>query len=247
MLKYILLGVIQGLTEFLPVSSSGHLVILQKLLGLSGQEVVLSVVLHLGTFFAIIIFFFKDILNTLGNRKLLFLILVVTVITGVIGVAAKGFFESLFSAIRPVGFALFITGIVLILTRRALSASRKALNFKDAVILGLTQAVAIIPGISRSGVTISTLLFRRIDREASFKFSFLVCLPAILGATLLEAKAINLALKGNALNFGAGFLASLITGLFALKLLKLVIDKAKLYYFGYYCIGLAIIILLFVK
>ncbi len=245
MLKYIILGIVQGITEFFPVSSSGHLVILQKLLGLSGQEIALSVVLHLGTSLALVIFFFKDILKALREIKLLSFIIVVTIITGLIGISGKDFFEKLFSSPKLVALGLIFTGTILIFTRKFTAAKRDMLNFKDALILGLTQGIAIVPGISRSGITISTLLFRGIDWETSFKFSFLASIPAVLGALLLEAGKVDIALKTNMANFSAGFMASLLSGLFSLGILKLILRKAKFYYFGYYCILVAVIILLF--
>lgn len=247
MSKYILLGIIQGLTEFLPVSSSGHLVIMQNIFGITENQLAISVVLHLGTVFALIVFFFKDIVQTLRNIKLLLLIIVVSIITGIIGILGKDFFESLFSSVKLVAIALIVTGIMLILTRKFMHAKRNIMGIKDAIILGFTQAIAIIPGISRSGITISTLLFRRIDRETSFKFSFLASIPAIIGATLLEAKKINFALKTDLLNLVVGFIVSLLSGILALWILKLVLQRAKLYYFGYYCIFIAIITLLFIK
>ncbi|MFH0790682.1 MAG: undecaprenyl-diphosphate phosphatase [Candidatus Omnitrophota bacterium] len=247
MLEYIILGIIQGLTEFFPVSSSAHLVIMQSVLGIKEGGLVISVVLHLGTVISLIVFFFKDILRALRSFKSIALILIVTLITGVIGVAGKDFFESLFSSTKLLALTLIITGGILILTKRFMQAERKELNFKDALILGLFQAIAIIPGISRSGITISTLLFRKIARETAFKFSFLVSIPAILGAVILEAKDIRIACEYNFTNLAAGFLVSLLTGLFSLWVLKLVLRKAKLYYFGYYCIAVAILTMLFVK
>ena len=247
MLRYILLGLVQALTEFLPVSSSGHLIIAQRLLGMSGQELALSVILHLGTTAALIIFFSKDILRIfmLRDKKLLFLIVIVTVITGAIGVAGKEFFEGLFSSVKLVAVALILTGIILILTRRFMEYKREALGIKDALVLGFAQAIAIIPGISRSGITISTLLFRRVDKEASFKFSFLAAIPSILGAVLLEAKKINFALGLQPANFTAAFISSFLAGFFSLWILKTVLRHAKLHFFGYYCILAAIFTLLY--
>jgi len=247
MLKYVLLGIIQGLTEFFPVSSSAHLVIMQKILGISGQEAVLAIVLHLGTSLALIVFFFADIKRALGDLKILSLIIIVTIITGIIGIAGKNFFESLFSSVKIVALALIVTGIILILTQKFMHSRRSNLTVKDAIILGITQGIAIIPGISRSGITISTLLFRKIDRETSFRFSFLASIPAVLGATLLEAKDIGFAFHLEPMNFVFGFIFSILSGLFSLWILKLVLRKAKLYYFGYYCIFVAIITLLFIK
>lgn len=246
MLRYVILGIIQGLTEFFPVSSSGHLVIMQRLLGESGQEIALSAVLHLGTICALILFFFKDILGVFKNIKLLFLILIVTIITGIIGVLGKDFFESLFSSPKLVALALVITGAILLLTQKIREPKRDTVDFKDALFLGIMQGIAIIPGISRSGITISTLLFRKVNRETAFKFSFLASIPAILGANFLEARKIEFALRTGFSNFFAGFLSSLLVGIIALWVLRVILRKAKLHYFGYYCIIIAIITLLFI-
>ncbi|MFH0762871.1 MAG: undecaprenyl-diphosphate phosphatase [Candidatus Omnitrophota bacterium] len=249
MLKYIFLGIVQGATEFLPVSSSGHLVIFQKALGMAGQELAVSVILHLGTLCALIIFFFKDILELLRNPKWLILIAVVTVITGIIGILGKNFFEALFSSPKVAALALIITGAILIRTRRFINSRRNILDIVDALILGLVQGAAIIPGISRSGITISALLFRKIDRELAFKFSFLASIPVIAGAVFLEAKKIDFALKGSlsAAGLTAGLISSFIAGIFSLLILKAVLRKAKLHYFGYYCIIVAVITLLFIR
>ena len=247
MFKYILLGIIQGITEFFPVSSSGHLVIMQKLLGMAGGELSLSVVLHLGTALALIVFFFKDIIEAARNVKLLLLIGVVTIITGVIGITGKDFFTALFSSPRLVAVALIVTGLILMRTRRFIHGRRDMLDIKDALVLGLAQGLAIIPGISRSGITISTLLSRKIDKATSFRFSFLACIPTILGAMILEAKDISLIPGADLKNFAVGFLFSFLTGLLSLKVLKTILLKAKLYYFGFYCIFVALLTLVFIK
>lgn len=247
MIKYIFLGIAQGLTEFLPVSSSGHLVIIQKVFGIHGEAVTLSVILHMGTFIAMVIFFFKDILKLLRNPKMLFLIIIVTFITGVIGILGKDFFEELFSLPKFVALAWIITGLTLVLTRKFMNTERNKVTAKDALILGATQGIAIIPGISRAGITIATLLFRGLDKETSFRFSFLASMPAVLGAAILEAKKINFVFQSAPRNLLAGFLFSLLTGLIAIWMLHLALRKAKLYYFGYYCFLVAIITLLFVK
>lgn len=247
MLKYIILGVVQGATEFFPVSSSGHLVILQRLLGLSGEELALTVILHLGTLLSLIIFFFKDILNLFKNTKLLFLVIFVTIITGVIGLSGKDFFEGLFSSSWLVTAGFIFTGIILILTKKFTQGQRKDLNLIDAILVGITQAVAIIPSVSRSGMTICTLLFRGVDKEASFQFSFLIAIPAILGAALLELKEIHLALNAELSSIAAGFFSSLAAGLFSLWILRSILRKAKLHYFGYYCIFIAVITVLFIR
>ena len=245
MAKYILLGLVQGLTEFFPVSSSAHLVIMQKLFGLSGQEIALVAVLHLGTLLALVIFFFRDILGLLRNLKLLLLITIVTIITGVIGITGRPVFEGLFSSLIVVSIALMITGIVLIWTMKFINSKRENLTIKDAIILGFAQAIAIVPGISRSGLTISALLFRGIDRKTAFRFSFLASIPAIMGAAILEIGKIDVAFQIQPLNFIAGFVSSFLTGIFALWLLSKAVEKAKLHFFGYYCILLALSVLIF--
>ncbi|MBL7151228.1 MAG: undecaprenyl-diphosphate phosphatase [Candidatus Omnitrophica bacterium] len=247
MLKYIFLGIVQGVTEFLPVSSSGHLVILQKALGVAGQELAVSVVLHIGTLCALILFFFKDILDLLRNVKWLILIAVVTVVTGIIGILGRDFFEGLFSSPKAVAVALMVTGVILIRARLFINSRRNILDIVDALVLGLVQGAAIIPGLSRSGITISSLLFRKIDKELAFRFSFLAAIPAILGALVLEAKKVGFALTGNSAGLLAGFIASFIAGIISLWLLRLVLRKAKLHYFGIYCIIAALITLLFIK
>ncbi len=247
MIKYIILGVVQGVTEFLPVSSSGHLVLLQKIFGLSGEEVALSIILHLGTLVAVGIFFFKDILKALRSPKMIFFIFAVTLITGIIGFAAKDFLESLFSSVKFLPLAWVFTAGILLATKNYLSCKRDSLNIKDSIILGFTQAVAIIPGISRSGMTISTLLFRKLEVNTAFSFSFIVSLPAILGAALLEARKIDFVIQENPVNLALGFISSLLTGLVSLWLLKKVLVQAKFHYFAYYCLTIALITLIFVR
>lgn len=242
MIKYIILGIAQGLTEFLPVSSSGHLLIMQKLLGISGRELGLSIVLHLGTLTALALFFFKDILEALRDKKAIFFIIIATLITGIIGVSGKDFFESLFSSPKLVSLSLAGTGLMLLGAKGFLArAKRDVLNAKDALSFGLVQGLAIIPGISRSGATISALLFRGLKKEKAFSLSFVAAIPAILGAFFLEAGEVKSCLFLEFTNFFAGFIASLFSGLLALWGLRIVINRAKLHYFGYYCFVIAVL------
>jgi len=244
---YILLGIIQGLTEFLPVSSSAHLVILERVFGITENQVAISVILHLGTALSLVVFFFRDLLNLFRHPKLILFLAITTVITGVIGFLGKDFFESLFFTIVPVAMALFVTGAILISTRKFMAGVRSEMALKDAVVLGFTQAIAIIPGISRSGITVSTLLFRGVEKMQSFRFAFLAAIPIIFAAAILEAKDINAAIQLDALSLGAGFGVSFITGLISLVALRRMMQKARLHYFGYYCIIVAILTLLFVR
>lgn len=247
MIELIILGIVQGFTEFLPVSSSGHLAVLQKLFGLSGQAVEVSIILHLGTLFAVMVFFFKDCLNALRSARVLGYIAVVTLITGSIGVFGKDFFEGLFMSSKAVSIGWIASGIMLLMTARFLKGSRSSMGLKDALILGVTQGIAIIPGVSRSGTTISTLLFRGIDKMSAFSFSFLISIPAILGATLLEAKDIGFALKGDPAGLAAGFTVSFISGIAALFLLKRMIAQKYFHVFGYYCVLIGTLTFIFLK
>jgi undecaprenyl-diphosphatase len=247
MIKYVILGVVQGLTEFLPVSSSGHLVILQKILNIQGPQVAVSVFLHLGTLLAVVIFFWKDILSLLNNLKLFRQLCLVVIITGTIGILGRDFFESLFSSSKVVGIAWIFTGLILLATKKTTQANKDRLGTKDALILGLTQSLAIIPGISRSGITISTLFFRKINRQLAFSISFLVSIPIILGAALLEARKIESLGQSDFKNLVIGLIFSFIFGWVALLTLKFMIHKAKFHYFGYYCLFMAAVALFFIK
>ena len=247
MFKYIILGVVQGLTEFFPVSSSAHLVIVQKLLGIFEQRVFISVILHLGTTLALIVFFFKDIVAALHNRRALIFIAIAVFVTAAIGIPGKKFFESLFASSFVAALGLIFSGVILILTRRFTQAKRNNFNYKDAFVLGLAQGLAIVPGISRSGVTISTLLFRRLDKETSFRLSFIASIPVVLGAVLLKIKDINNFSNLNLQGLLAGFIFSFAFGIIALKILKAFLEQAKLHYFGYYCILLAVVTIIFLK
>ncbi len=246
-IKYIIFGVVQGLTEFLPVSSSAHLVFAEKILGPVSNDVAFFVVLHLGTVLALLVFFYKDIIALFKNFKLIGLILTATFITAVIGLLGKDYFESLFSSVRATAWQLALSGIILIVANAFVYGKRQVINLWDSVLFGLSQAIAIIPGISRSGTTISVLLLRGIDRDKAFNFSFLASIPAILGAAVLEIKDVNLGLKVNTFNFIVGFIFSFIAGLISLYLVKSAVKKAKLHIFGYYCIIVSLAVIIFVR
>ena len=257
-LHSIFLGMVQGLTEFLPVSSSGHLVFFQSLLGLKEPPIFFDVMLHLGTLLAVVIYFWKDIwkiIEGIGstlkgkekNReevKLFLWIILATFPTGLMGILFKDWFESFFSKPKLVGGMLFITGLVLWLTRFVKKEGKPLIRMGwiNAILIGIAQGVAIIPGISRSGATISMGLFCGLDRELSGKFSFLLSIPAILGATLLEVKKVDsggalwTTLIGSAIAFGVGMMA--LTVLF--KIIKI----GKIFNFSYYCCGMGILMII---
>jgi len=247
MFKDAVLAVVQGLTEFLPVSSSGHLVVFNKLLA-GGSSVFFYLSLHLGTTLAIIVFFFRDIVRYLRSAEKIKQILIVTLITGGLGFIGKDFFESLFSNTRNIAIALLCNGIILILANQSIkTAQRKSINFWDAVIFGFFQAAAIIPGISRSGLTISSLLFRGIDKEEAFKFSFIAAVPVIIGGFIMEylrQSSVTIS-HFNSFNYYGGIAISFLTGLAALFLLRIFVKNSRLSYFGYYCLAGGILLFFF--
>ena len=251
---------VQGLTEFIPVSSSGHLVFFQSLFGLKEPQLLFDIMLHLGTLMAVVVYFRKDlwkmaqgIIEAIKTREVnpsanLFLwITLATIPTGLMGVFLKDWFESLFSMPQVVGLMLLVTGLFLWLTRLTGGAGRtvEKMTWIDSILIGIAQGVAIIPGISRSGATISAGLFRGLDRELAGKFSFLLSIPAILGATILHIRKLGtqgemgFSLLGMAVAFGVGLLS--------LKFLMKVIKRGKLHRFSYYCLGMGLLIILLTK
>jgi undecaprenyl-diphosphatase len=251
-MKYLLLGIIQGLTEFLPVSSSGHLVIFQRLFEVP-HSIAFDVVVHLATALAVIVYFWKDILELFtSKRKMLWLIVVGTVFTGILGLGFKDFFESLFSSVFAVGWFLLLTGLIIVLAEWIGKGRRKLeeMNIWDAVLIGLAQGCAVAPGLSRSGTTISASLARNLDRTLAARFSFLLSIPAILGAGLVQSKAI---IKAGTVGIGAwplvlGFIAAFFSGWIAIMIFMNIIQRTSLRIFAYYCfvVGTIVIILNFI-
>ncbi len=246
----ILLGVIQGLTEFLPVSSSGHLALVQSFIKDFKQPGLLfDVSLHVGTIFAVVIYFRKRIIEIFKNLKLLGLVLASTAVTGVIGVAFKETFENMFSDIRLIGAAFVVTGIILLLAERVKEGSKteKEMSLPNALFVGLIQGVAIIPGISRSGSTIAGGLFAKLDRKFATEFSFLLSVPAVLGAAVLESRHLTKSdmIGVNPVVYLAGIIAAAIVGFLCIKLLVNLIQKKKLYYFSIYLFLLGTTVLIF--
>lgn len=252
----IILGLIQGLTEFLPISSSGHLVIGKHLLGLSAPGAIIEIILHFGTFFSIIIYYRKYLLNLIldafsnnsgESRKIIGLILVSIIPAGVIGILFDDYIEKLFSNLYLVGINLIITGIILFSTRFTHEKKAKSsLTITKVIIIGIAQAIAILPGISRSGITISTALFLGINEKEAARFSFLMALPVLFGASILKIKdALVFSEDISTYNIFIGFMLSLITGYICLSILVNILNKKKLWLFSFYCliIGFLIIVL----
>ncbi|MBF8437338.1 undecaprenyl-diphosphatase UppP [Halanaerobiaceae bacterium Z-7014] len=253
LLNVIILGIIQGITEFIPISSSGHLVIFQHFMEVDGG-ITLNVFLHFGSLLAVAYVFREEIIGIITlkekYRRLTYFIIVGSIPAGVIGILFEDFFEEVFSTLTVVGFALLVTGSLLWLSDKVNTRERPLENMKwgDAIFVGIAQALAIFPGISRSGSTIVGGLFKGLNRELAARFSFLLAMPVIGGATLLQARNIfSIGLDGiTAVELTAGTIASTIASFFAIKVLLILIRKEKLSIFAYYCwvLGLTIIFIL---
>lgn len=256
----LILAVIQGITEWLPISSSGHLTIAQKYFRLTDDAalVFFDIAIHIGTIFVVLITFRKDVIDILKaffqrdfeseEGKLALFIIVGSIPTAIIGflLLYLDIIDMLFSNLLIVGSALLITGIFLYASNYVKDG--KELNYIDSLIIGVAQGVATIPGISRSGFTISTGLLRKVKREKVFTYSFLLSIPAVLGAMTATIVKKHEILTAGSLNLGftaLGVITSFIVGCIALQLLKKIFTKQKFHLFAYYCwiIGFAIIIL----
>lgn len=239
------LGVIQGITEFLPISSSGHLALTQKLFGFTEANIAFDTFLHFGTLLAVIIFFWKDLIKL--KLKQWFIIAVGTIPAVIAGLLIKDYIESIVTSTLLVSGFLIITGILNLISDKKLQqeSTTKEIGFKTALITGIFQAFAIIPGISRSGSTLFGSLIQKIDRREAFKFSFYLAIPAVLGATILQGlDVLETGLNGvSPYLYLLGATIAFITGVSSLKVFKYIIDKARLEIFGWYCISVGIIFL----
>lgn len=238
----IFLGLVQGLTEFLPISSSGHLVIMQRIIpGFSQPGVLLDVFLHLGTTLAVIFYFRKTILTFL-KEKLLFII-ISSIPAALIGVIFGGFLENLFDSIRIVSVALLVTSILNLKTSQ-IKSKNIAINSKNAFVIGIFQAIAIIPGISRSGSTIFSGSLMGFSKKKAAEFSFIISIPAVIGATLYQFVKYFGSIQGNYLTMSLGFLSSFLFGYMAINMVLRLVTSNKYIYFSIYCATLGLITLL---
>ncbi|MCK9582055.1 MAG: undecaprenyl-diphosphate phosphatase [Endomicrobiales bacterium] len=245
-----ILGFVQGLTEFLPVSSSAHLVFFQHFLGWNKPELFFDIMLHLATVIAVLIYFRKDIPALFTtDKKTLYLLILASVPTAVIGFAGKDYFEQTFSSVSSVAVFLFFTGIILF-TAQFFGKEKKAFNsfgIGDALLIGIAQGLAIMPGISRSGSTIAVAMLLGYKRSDSARFSFLLSVPAVLGAALLGFKDFSGDIGVSYSSVAVGMLVAVIAGLFAIHYLIKLLNNNKLYIFGFYCLVVSVLVFLFAK
>ena len=261
-IQAIILGMVQGLTEFLPVSSSAHLVIVPELLG-AQSSLAFDTLLHVGTLVAVVGYFWKDILAMIKAflsslkdlfrgkfregvkedpfKRMTWLVLVGTIPAGLMGVLLKDQFESLFNSVTAVGFFLLITGVILWAAEwinRKNSDKKgkriKEVSFTNSLVIGLFQGFAIAPGISRSGSTIAASLFSGLERKLAARYSFILSIPAILGAALIQTKDIVSFDSNLGVLFG-GFISAMIFSYLAVKFMMGYIQKHSLVIFAYDC------------
>jgi len=251
LIKSIILGAIQGFTEFLPVSSSGHLLVARKMFGLAEAGLLLDTMLHFGTLVAVLVVFWHDIWGMIKKpfSHLTLLVIVGTIPTAIIGLSFKDYFEELARTGSTVGFNFLITGLILWIADNYKERGTKnieRISFKDSLIIGTLQGAAILPAISRSGLTIAGSFFRGINREAAAKFSFILSIPAILGAVVLQGADI---LGGNIEGVSmsslvVGTVVSAICGYVAIRWMLDIIQRKSLKIFSIYVWILGSIILI---
>lgn len=243
------MGIIQGLTEFLPVSSSGHLVLFQKLFGISEGTLLFTTMLHVGTLASVVVVFWKDILEIIRKpfSKLTLLLIAATIPTVIIALVLKDSVEAAFQSASTLGIGFLITGIVLWGVESAKPGNKvlKEMSWKDALVIGVAQGFAIFPAVSRSGSTIAGALFQKLDRKFAARFSFLLSMPAIMGSIVFQVKDIvAVGQSSEVLPIIVGTLVAAISGFFAIKLMLDIITRKSLKIFAYYVFGLGSLILL---
>ncbi len=268
LIESIILAILQGLTEFLPISSSGHLVLAEHFLGVKKSGIEFEVFVHLGTMLSVIVIFWKDTVDILKsfftkifqvdrlktnfqtdeNFKTAILILWASIPAGVVGILFEEKIESAFQNPKLTSLFLIVTGLILFSTRFAKNNPGKDFNFVSSLFVGIGQAFAILPGISRSGATISAGMFAGINGVKSARFSFLLSIPAIFGATLLKTiKIFESSLFDQIPQLMFSAFISFIVGYIAVKFLLKVISRGNFNLFSYYCLIIGLLGLIFLK
>ena len=244
-IQAIILGLIQGLTEFLPVSSSGHLVLFQNLFGIKEAGQAFSIILHVATLIAVFVYYWKDIWALIRNpfQRTTALLIAGTLPTVVIALLFNDTFNAIFGAGKYIGFNFLFTGCILLYADSRIAGRKKIRNMSlfDAIVVGTMQGVAILPAVSRSGMTISTCLARGMNREEAARFSFLLSIPAIkdiVTGEVVLAEAMGIA------PMACGFIAAAVSGYLAIRFMVDVIKKGKLKWFSVYVFILGAVLIL---
>jgi undecaprenyl-diphosphatase len=248
-IKAIIMGLIQGLTEFLPVSSSGHLAIVGQLLKLELDDgAFFEILLHFGTLMAVFIAFRKDVLALIvdtDNKKFVILIIVSSIPTVILAFTLENFINSSFTILLVPAIGLMVTGLLLLSTKFIKEGSLNAGNtgYLRAIIIGVAQGIATIPGISRSGSTLVASLLLKLDRAFAIKYSFIMSIPVILGATLVKALEVDFSAVGSTqiLSYLIGTIVAGTVGYICIRTLLIIINRNKLHYFAYYCFTIGIL------
>ena len=280
-LQSIFLGIVQGLTEFLPVSSSGHLAIIQNFFKIdTGSSILFDILLHLGTLLVVFVVYWKDIwklileaLHMLGDifanlgiclrnkkaaektryrkivrtnyRKFVVLLIVSTIPTGIIGILGEKLIKNASDTLLVPGICLLITGVLLLISDRVQNCYKipKDVTYKEGVLVGAAQGLATLPGLSRSGTTITACLLCGFDRKFAVKYSFILSIPAILGAAVLEIKDVGQEVipGGMVGTYAAGMVAAAIVGYICIRSMLVVVKNKKFKYFAYYCFAVGVI------
>lgn len=249
LLQALILGIVQGIAEWVPISSSGHLAIMYRLMGLD-VPLLFDIFLHIASLLVIVVVFWKDIINMIKSTinfdfkskygRMALFVIIASVPTAIIGYLFNHLFREAFNCIVAICFGLIITSIFLLFSR--LGKNTKKLRWYNSVVIGISQGLAILPGVSRSGSTISTALLMDIDRLTAFKFSFILAIPAIFGA-MLNDFSLNIMKDIPLLPLLFSMIVTFVVGYVSLKfLIKLVLNN-KFYYFAYYCMFLSLILL----
>ncbi len=257
----LILGILQGLTEFLPVSSSGHLVLGQSILGLKEPGLLFDVLLHVGTLAAVLVFYGKDLWRIVQGwvsslvrgdanaaaARTGWLLILGSVPAGIVGIFLGDLVEQMFASPKLAACGLLVTGVILRLSEPKADAVREEteMTAKDALFIGIFQAFAIIPGISRSGSTIAAALMQGVAREQAARFSFLLSVPVIAGAFALKVKDLEGSLGTKLLPYAVGALAAAIVGVVALGWLIRLVQGGNLARFRYYCWGTGATVLIY--